>query len=124
MRRNKGDGMALQTSNIYGNIVVSDEAVALVIKKVAVECYGVSELVSRRLSDSVLMLFNKEPVSKGIKLVTLDNRIFIDIYCLIADGVNVDAVVASLKSSIIYHVEHFTGMRVKQVDVHVVGMRL
>ncbi len=116
--------MALQTSNIYGKIVVSDEAVALVIKKVAIECYGVAELVSRRLSDSVLMLFNKEPVSKGIKLVTLDNRIFIDIYCLIADGVNVEAVVASLKSSVIYHVEHFTGMRVKAVDVHVVGMRL
>ena len=116
--------MALQTSNIYGKIVVSDEAVALVIKKVAIECYGVAELVSRRLSDSVLMLFNKEPVFKGIKLVTLDNRIFIDIYCLIADGVNVEAVVASLKSSVIYHVEHFTGMRVKAVDVHVVGMRL
>ena len=116
--------MALQTSNIYGKIVVSDEAVALVIKKVAIECYGVAELVSRRLSDSVLMLFNKEPVSKGIKRVTLDNRIFIDIYCLIADGVNVEAVVASLKSSVIYHVEHFTGMRVKAVDVHVVGMRL
>jgi uncharacterized alkaline shock family protein YloU len=116
--------MALQTSNIYGNIVVSDEAVALVIKKVAVDCYGVTELVSRRLSDSVLMLFNKEPVSRGIKLVTMDNRIFIDIYCLIASGVNVDAVVASLKSSVIYHVEHFTGMRVKSVEVHVVGMRL
>ena len=116
--------MALQTSNIYGNIVVSDEAVALVVKKVAVECYGVAELVSRRLSDSVLMLFNKEPVSKGIKLVTVDNRIFIDIYCLIADGVNVEAVVASLKSSVIYLVEHFTGMRVKSVEVHVVGMRL
>ena len=116
--------MALRTRNIFGDIVVSDEAVALVVKKVATECYGVAELVSRRLSDSVLALFNKEPVSKGIKLVTVDNRIYIDIYCLIADGVNVDAVVASLKSSIIYHVEHFTGMRVKSVDVHVVGMKL
>ncbi len=116
--------MALQTSNIYGNIVVSDDAVALVIKKVAIECYGVAELVSRRLSDSVLMLFNAEPISKGIKLVTVDNRIYIDIYCLIVDGVNVEAVVASLKSSVIFHVEHFTGMRVKSVDVHVVGMKL
>ena len=116
--------MALQTSNIYGNIVVSDEAVALVIKKVAIECYGVAELVSRRLSDSVLMLFNKEPVAKGIKLVTIDNKIYIDIYCLIVNGINTDAVVASLKSTVIYHVEHFTGMIVKSVEVHVVGMRL
>ena len=74
--------MALHTSNIYGNISVSDEAVALVIKKVAMDCYGVSELVSRRLSDSVLMLFNKDPIGRGIKLVTVDNRIYIDIYCL------------------------------------------
>ena len=114
--------MALQTSNIYGNIIVSDEAVAQVVKKVTIECYGVADLVSRRLSDSVLMLFNKEPASKGIKLVTVDNRIFIDVYCLIVDGVNTDTVVESLRSSIIYHVEHFTGMRVKSVDIHVVGM--
>ncbi len=116
--------MALHTSNIYGNISVSDEAVALVIKKVAMDCYGVSELVSRRLSDSVLMLFNKDPISRGIKLVTVDNRIYIDIYCLIASGVNTEAVVNSLKSAVTYHVENFTGMRVKAVDVHVLGMKL
>ncbi|MBO5304430.1 MAG: Asp23/Gls24 family envelope stress response protein, partial [Clostridia bacterium] len=89
-----------------------------------IECYGVAGLVSRRLSDSVLMLFNKEPVSKGIKLVTVDNKIYIDVYCLIVSGINTQAVVDSLKSSIIYHVEHFTGMIVKSVEVHVVGMKL
>ena len=116
--------MALHTSNVYGNISVSDEAVALVIKKVAMDCYGVSELVSRRLTDSILMLFNKEPVGRGIKLVTIDNRIYIDIYCLIASGVNTEAVVNSLKSAITYHVENFTGMIVKSVEVHVLGMKL
>jgi uncharacterized alkaline shock family protein YloU len=54
----------------------------------------------------------------------MDNRIFIDIYILVFDGVSVDAVEASLKSAIIYHVEQFTGMRVKSIDVHVVGMKL
>lgn len=116
--------MALHTTNIYGNISITDDAVAMLIGKVTRDCYGVAELVSRRLSDSVLMIFNKEPISKGIKLLTMDNRIFIDLYILVFDGVNVEAVVASLKSAIVYHVEHFTGMRVKRVDVHVVGMKL
>lgn len=116
--------MALHTTNIYGNISITDDAVAILISKVAKDCCGVAELVSRRLSDSVLMIFNKEPISKGVKLVTMDNRIFIDLYILVFDGVSVEAVVASLKSSIIYHVENFTGMRVKAVDVHVVGMKL
>ncbi|NLL55676.1 MAG: Asp23/Gls24 family envelope stress response protein [Clostridiales bacterium] len=116
--------MALHTTNIYGNITISDDAVAVLISKVAKDCVGVAELVSRRLSDSVLMIFNKEPISKGIKLVTMDSRIYIDIYILVFDGISVDAVVASLKSAIVYHVEHFTGMRVKAIDVHVVGMKL
>ncbi len=116
--------MALHTSNIYGNISIADDAVAMVVSKVARECYGIAELVSRRLSDSVLMIFNREPIAKGVKLLTEDNRIFIDLYVLVVSGVNVDAVVQSLKSSVIYHVEMFTGMRVKTVNVHVVGMKL
>ncbi|NCA93094.1 Asp23/Gls24 family envelope stress response protein [bacterium] len=116
--------MALHTSNIYGNISIADDAVAMVVSKVARECYGIAELVSRRLSDSVLMIFNREPIAKGVKLLTEDNRIYIDLYVLVVSGVNVEAVVQSLKSSVAYHVEMFTGMRVKAVNVHVVGMKL
>ncbi len=116
--------MALHTSNIYGNISIADDAVAMVVSKVARECYGIAELVSRRLSDSVLMIFNREPIAKGVKILTEDNRIYIDLYVLVVSGVNVEAVVQSLKSSVIYHVEMFTGMRVKAVNVHVVGMKL
>ena len=93
--------MALHTTNIYGGITIADEAVAMVVSKVARECYGVAEL-----------------------LVTVDSRIFIDIYVLIVDGVNVEAVVESLRSAVVYHVERFTGMRVKAVNVHVLGMKL
>ncbi len=116
--------MPLQTSNIYGNISVSDDAVAMVVRKVAMDCYGIAELVSRRIIDSFRILFNQESVSRGIKIVTVDNRIFIDVYCLIASGVNQEAVKNSLKSAITYHVEMFTGMRVKSVEVHVVGLKL
>lgn len=116
--------MALKTTNIYGSITIEDEAVAMVVSKIARECYGVAELVSRRLSDNVLALFNKEPVGKGVKIVTADNKIFIDVYVLLADGVNVEAVVTSLKSAITYHVELFTGMIVKSVNIHVLGLKL
>lgn len=116
--------MALHTTNIYGNISIADDAVAMVVSKATKECCGVAELVSRRLSDSVMAVFNKEPLSKGVKLITVDNRAFVDVYILVFDGVSVDAVISSVKSSIIYNVEQFTGMRVKSVNVHVVGMRL
>ena len=88
------------------------------------DCYGVVELQSRRLSDSILTLFNKVPKSKGVKIVTMDNRIFVELYVILKDGVNRDAVKDSLSSSVEYNVEHLTGMRVKKVDIHVVGVKL
>lgn len=116
--------MALNTANGYGNITISDDAVSIIVSRAALECYGIVELASRRLSDSILILFNRVPVNKGVKIVTMDNRVFVDLYVVINSGVNQDTVIDSLKSTVSYNVEHLTGMRVKSVIVHVVGVRL
>ena len=44
--------MPVTTSNIYGKISISDEAIAKVAAHAALECYGVVEMVSRKLSAS------------------------------------------------------------------------
>ena len=116
--------MALTTINIYGNINISDQAVAIIVSRITLDCYGVVELASRRLSDSIMILFNKEPLGKGVKIVTMDNRIFVELYVILKDGVNREAVIESLRSSVQYNVEHLTGMRVKSVIIHVVGVKL
>ena len=116
--------MALTSTNIYGNINISDQAVAIIVSRITLDCYGVVELASRRLSDSIMILFNKEPLGKGVKIVTMDNRIFVELYVILKDGVNRDAVIESLRSSVQYNVEHLTGMRVKSVIIHVVGVKL
>ncbi len=116
--------MALHTSNKYGRITIEDEAVAMVAAKATRECCGVADLVSRRLMDSILLLFKKEPIAKGVKVITDENSIFIDVYVLVFEGVSVEAVISSIKNSITYHVENFSGMNVKEVNVHVVGMVL
>ena len=116
--------MALTTTNIYGNINISDQAVAIIVSRITLDCYGVVELASRRLSDSIMILFNKEPLGKGVKIVTMDNRIFVELYVILKDGVNREAVIESLRSSVQYNVEHLTGLRVKSVIIHVVGVKL
>ncbi len=116
--------MALTTFNRYGNINISDTAVAVIVSRVALDCYGVVELVSRRLSDSIMMLFKREPLGKGVKIVTMDNRIFVDLYVILKEGIKREAVIENLRSSIEYKVEHITGMRVKSVNIHVVGIKL
>jgi len=116
--------MAVKTSNKFGKIVISDYAIAMIANHSAYECYGVEELISRRFSDSLIELFNKIPNTKGVKVLTIDNKIQINIFAILKDGVNVDAVCEQIRVAVKYRVEEFTGMRVAKVAVHVVGVKV
>ena len=116
--------MPVTTSNIYGKISVSDEAIAKVAAHAALECYGIVEMVSRKFSDSVSDLIKKGPSGKGVKVTTSSDRIFIDVHVIIKFGVSISAVADSLKNAVKYKVEQFTGMIVDTVNVNIVGVKL
>ena len=57
-------------------------------------------------------------------VITDGDRIFIDVYVVIKFGVSINAVAESLKESVKYRVEKFTGMIVDTVNVNIVGVKL
>ena len=67
---------------------------------------------------------NKKTYGKGVRVVTTDNVAHIDIFVILKLGVNVEAVRESLTKAVTYSVEKYTGMRVKNVTVNVVGVRV
>ena len=116
--------MSVNTSNAYGKITISDMAIAKVASQAAMECYGIVDTVSRRFTDSLAELFKKDTRGKGVKVTTDGDKIYIDVYVIIKFGVSINAVAQSLKESVKYHVERFTGMIVDSVNVNVIGVRL
>lgn len=116
--------MAVKTSNYYGRITITDYAIAMTAHYAALDCYGVVDLISRRLSDAIAHLFNRNTVGRGVKIYTVKNKINIDLFVVLKEGVNIDAVCDSIKSTVKYSVETFTGMRVERVNVNVVGVRV
>ena len=72
--------MSVTTKNSHGRISISDEAIAKVAASVAMECYGVVELVSRGFTDSLKELFKRGSGTRGVKVATVGDRIYIDIY--------------------------------------------
>ena len=72
--------MTVDTNNYYGNISISDNAIRTVAGFVALDCYGVVDLVAKNFHDSARELFKKERYSRGITVSHIDNRIFIDIH--------------------------------------------
>lgn len=116
--------MGVSTANAYGRITISDDAISQIVGITALECYGIVDLVSKKLSDSLAELFNKKKISRGVKVLTSGDRIIIDLYIIIKYGVSIDAVAQSLKKSVKYGVEKFTGMMVDTVNVNVAGIRV
>ena len=116
--------MSVSTSNVFGKISISDQAIAKVAKNAALECYGIVDTVSRKLTDSLSELLKKQPDGRGVKVVTSGDRIFIDVNVIIKYGVSINAVAESLKESVKYKVERFTGMIVDTVNVNIIGVKL
>ncbi len=116
--------MAVKTSNYYGKLIITDNAIAMTAHNAASECYGVVELVSRTLTDSLYELFKRPSVGKGVKVTTIANKINLELFVVLRDGVNPSAVSDSIQETVKYHVETYTGMRVTHVAVHVVGVRV
>lgn len=116
--------MSVNTSNVYGKISISDAAIAKVTKNATLECYGIVDTVSRRFADTFAEVFKKKPGGRGVKVVTSGDRIFIDVFVIIKYGVAINAVAESLKESVKYKVEKFTGMIVDTVNVNIIGVKL
>lgn len=115
--------MSVKTSNIYGNISISNEAIARVAEHASLECYGIVEMVNKRLSDSISGVLKKN-AAKGVRVTTDGDRIYIDLYVIIKFGVSISAVGDSLKQAVNYNVEKITGMLVDRVNVNIVGVKL
>ena len=82
------------------------------------------DLVPKKLSDSISDLMRKQKVSRGVRVLTNGDRIFIDLYVVMKYGVSIDAVAQTLKKTVKYDVEKFTGMVVDTVNVNVIGIRV
>lgn len=116
--------MALETTNKFGKIVISDEAIAKIAEHAALDCYGVVDLVSRRFSDNLVNLFSKNQMAKGITINVVDNLLYIEVHAILKVGVNIEAVKKSLMDAVKFFVESLTGMSVKRVHINVVGIRV
>ena len=116
--------MSVNTVNSYGKISVTDKSIADVVAHTTLECYGVVDLVSRKFSDAVKEVFSKTSSKRGIKILTIGDRIHIDMQIILKYGVSINAVAESVRRSVKYNVEQFTGMIVDSVNINVVGVKV
>ena len=116
--------MSVTTTNSYGKISVTDNAVALIVEHSALDVYGVVDLVTNKFTDSLKDIFRRTRKPHGIKIATISDRINIDLDIILKYGVSINAVAESVRRVVKYNVEQFTGMLVDSININVVGVKV
>ena len=106
--------------NENGSVNVSASVYTDIVGEAVTSCFGVKGMAARSMKDGVYHLLRKESMAKGV-LVQFheDNTISIDLHIMVDNGVNLNAVGASIISEVRYVVTKHTGTEVRAVNVYV-----
>jgi uncharacterized alkaline shock family protein YloU len=117
---------ALTIPSELGRITVAPEAIAQIVGRVAAECYGVVGMSLRApvpARERVTRLLPKGKPTRGIVVRNVDGAVALDLYVVVAYGLNLAEVAATVRSQVGYEVGRLTGLQVASVDVHIQNVK-
>jgi uncharacterized alkaline shock family protein YloU len=106
-----------------GSIKISPRAIATIAYHATRQSYGVVGLTSKNLVHGITQVLVKDP-TRGIEVHYDGQNILIDLYVIIEYGTRITSVASSVSNTVRYSVEKIIGMPVKEVNVHVRGLRI
>ncbi len=110
-------------NNENGCVNVSPNVYTEIAGTAASNCFGVKGMAAKSVKDGLYHLLRKESISKGVNVYTHDDgSISIDLHIMVDNGVNMNAVGASIISEVRYIVTKITGTEVRAVNVYVDSM--
>ena len=117
--------MLSKTKNEHGTIGVHNEVIARIAGTVAMECYGVVGMAARNMKDGLVGLLKIESLTKGVRLQTHEEGdLIIDLHIIVEYGTNIVAIAQTLMDNIRYKVEESVGIKVREVNISIEGVRV
>ena len=108
----------IRQQNELGEIKVGSNVYTNIAGNAATKCFGVKGMAIRSVSDGLVHLLRRESMAKGVLVrVNEDESISIELHIVIAQGVNIPALGASIISEVRYIVSKQTETEVRDVDV-------
>lgn len=109
-----------QFRNESGCVSISNDVYTALAGAAAINCFGVRGMAMRGMSDGLVHLLKREVMSKGVRVLFLDdNAISIEIHIIVKTGVNIPVICSSIIHEVSYKVKLDTGVEVRSVDVYV-----
>ena len=112
-------------NNENGSVCIEAGVYTEIVGTAASNCFGVKGMAARSVKDGVYHLLRKESVGKGVNVeFHEDGTISVDLHIVVDNGVNLNAVGASIISEVRYVVTKCTGTKVRAVNVYIDSMMI
>ena len=115
----------IRHNNDNGSVNISTSVYTDIAGTAASNCFGVKGMAARSVKDGVYHLLRVESMSKGVHVeFHEDGSITINLHIMVDNGVNLNAVGASIISEVRYVVTKSTGTEVRAVNVYIDSMMI
>lgn len=113
-----------ETDGQFGEVVITERAIADIVGLTVLECYGVVGMASPGLYRGVARLLTRDRLHQGIRVERAKDQLKIELYVIVEYGLNVAEVAGNVRSQVAYNIEHTTRLKVSDLHIHVQGVRV
>ncbi|GGH25583.1 Asp23/Gls24 family envelope stress response protein [Paenibacillus segetis] len=117
--------MTIKLDTEYGQINISDEAIAVIAGSAAMECYGLVGMASRKqFKDGIAELLGRENLARGVEVNLENNRLSIHLHIIVSYGTKISEVAHNIQLKVKYVLNEVVGLTVDKVSISVQGVRV
>ncbi|QFF98495.1 Asp23/Gls24 family envelope stress response protein [Psychrobacillus glaciei] len=117
--------MSIELKNEFGQIDISQDAIAQIAGGAAMECYGIVGMASKhQIRDGLTDILRKENFTRGVIVRQEKEDLHIDMYIIVSYGTKISEIAYQVQSKVKYTLKKSLSMSVKSVNVYVQGARV
>jgi len=105
-----------------GEVKIANDVIANIACMAATEVKGVAFLSDNNLTNEIIGRFGLKNVAKGIKIEIDANSVFCEMSICIEYGYSIPEVSSRVQERVSTAINDMTGLKVEEVNVHVVGI--
>lgn len=117
--------MAVKMQSNYGEIDITNEAIATVVGMATTQNYGVVGMASKHsIRDGISEILKQENYSRGVVVSIEGDNVIVDVYIIVNYGTKISEICRNVQSSVKYDLEKILGIPANVVNVFVQDVRI
>lgn len=116
--------MEYKVKNEFGTVYITEDVMLKVVGYAALECYGIVAMSSKRAKDGFVEWLGRENLSKGVQIRMVDDMVDVELFIIVEYGISIAEVCKTIVETVRYKLESMTGIKVRNVNITVEGMRI